>query len=162
MDYLVAKWLHILSSTVLFGTGIGSAYYMLRVCLAAHRSRAVGTHVPAVALVVGHVVQADLWFTTTTIVFQPLSGWYLARQAGFPLDSPWLVWTYGLYLLAGACWLPVVWIQLRMRDIARTATRMNEPLPSVFLTYFRVWVGLGIPAFVALVIVFYLMVAKPS
>lgn len=162
MDYLIAKWLHILSSTILFGTGIGSAYYMLRACLEAWRGRVVGAGVSSAAMVIAHVVQADLWFTTTTIIFQPLSGWYLARSVGFPLTTPWLMWTYGLYLLAGACWLPVVWIQLRMRDLARTAARTGEPLPAVFWTYFKVWVALGIPAFFALVIVFYLMVAKPA
>jgi uncharacterized membrane protein len=160
MDYLIAKWLHILSSTVLFGTGIGSAYYMLRACLAARREG--GRHPATAALVIRHVVQADWLFTTTTIVFQPLSGWYLARAVGYPLTAPWLLWTYGLYLLAGACWLPVVWIQLRMRDLANDATRLGEPLPPRFWRLFAVWVALGIPAFVALVVVFWLMVAKPS
>ena len=116
MDYLVVKWLHILSSTLLFGTGIGSAYYMLRACLAVWRQGRAA--VPAAAMVVGHVVTADFLFTATTMVIQPLTGWYLAQQAGFPLDAPWLLWTYALYLLAGACWLPVVWMQLRMRDMA--------------------------------------------
>jgi len=162
MEYLIVKWLHILSSTVLFGTGIGSAYYMLRACLHARRARPTSAGVTGAAMVVGHVVQADLWFTTTTIVFQPLSGWYLAHKAGFALTSPWLMWTYGLYLLAGACWLPVVWIQLRMRDMARDAAARGAPLPPAFWTFFKVWVALGIPAFFGLVVVFYLMVAKPS
>ena len=83
MDYLIVKWLHILSSTVLFGTGIGSAYYLLFTSLAVRRS---GDPRP-VAVVAHKVVQADLWFTTTTIVFQPLSGWYMAHLAGMPLTS---------------------------------------------------------------------------
>ena len=159
MDYLIAKWLHIVSSTILFGTGIGSAYYMLRACLHLRRDRSAA---PAAAMVVGHVVQADLWFTTSTIVFQPLSGWYLADKAGFALDSPWLLWTYALYLLAGACWLPVVWIQLKMRDMACAAASRSGSLPARFWTCFGAWIALGIPAFVALMVVFYLMVAKPS
>ena len=159
MDYLIAKWLHILSSTVLFGTGIGSAYYMLRACLTARQE---GGQAAAVAMVVGHVVQADWLFTTTTIVFQPLSGWYLARKVGYPLTAPWLLWTYVLYMLAGACWLPVVWIQMRMRDMAREAARAGTPLPSHFWRLFTIWFALGIPAFLALVVVFWLMVARPS
>jgi len=159
MDYLIAKWLHILSSTVLFGTGIGSAYYMLRACLTARRE---GGQAAAVAMVVGHVVQADWLFTTTTIVFQPLSGWYLARKVGYPLTAPWLLWTYVLYVLAGACWLPVVWIQMRMRDMAREAATAGTPLPSHFWRLFTIWFALGIPAFLALVVVFWLMLARPS
>ncbi|MGE5865959.1 MAG: DUF2269 family protein [Rhizobacter sp.] len=158
MEYLIAKTLHILSSTILFGTGIGSAFYMLRACLTARREAPMA---PAAAMVVGHVVQADLWFTTSTIIFQPLSGWYLAHLAGIPLTSRWLMITYALYLLAGACWLPVVWIQLRMRDMAREAVAAGRPLPQRFWQYFGIWVTLGIPAFFALVVVFYLMVAKP-
>ena len=159
MDYLIAKWLHILSSTVLFGTGIGSAYYMLRACLAARRK---GGQPTAVAMVIGHVVQADWLFTATTIVFQPLSGWYLARKVGYPLMAPWLVWTYVLYVLAGVCWLPVVWIQIQMRDLARDAATADRALPSSFWRLFALWVALGVPAFLALVVVFWLMVAKPS
>ncbi|CAN7200409.1 DUF2269 family protein [Rhizobacter sp. LjRoot28] len=158
MEYMIVKTLHILSSTILFGTGIGSAFYMLRACLTARREPPMA---PAAAMVVGHVVQADLWFTTSTIIFQPLSGWYLTHLAGIPLTSRWLMITYALYLLAGACWLPVVWIQLRMRDMAREAVAAGRPLPPRFWQYFGVWVALGIPAFFALVVVFYLMVAKP-
>jgi uncharacterized membrane protein len=154
MDYVTVKWLHILSSTLLFGTGIGSAYYMLMASL---------TREPrAVAVVVRHVVLADWLFTTTTIVFQPLSGWYLAHLAGFPLTTPWLFWSLVLYVVAGACWLPVVWLQLRMRDMARQAVQDGQPLPERYHRFLRAWVALGIPAFVALVITFYLMVAKPA
>ncbi len=154
MTYLIVKWLHILSSTVLFGTGIGSAFYMLFASF---------TKDPrVVATVVGLVVWADAIFTTTTIVFQPLSGAYLAHLAGMPLTTPWILWSFGLYLLAGACWLPVVWLQWRMRDMARQAVRDGLPLPDAYWRYLKIWVALGIPAFVALVAVFYLMVAKPA
>ena len=156
--YQVVKWIHVVSSTVLFGTGIGSAYYMLFVSLAARRN---GGHAKAVAVVVRHVVLADLWFTTPAIIVQPLSGAYLVHAAGFPWTSPWLVWAYGLYLLAGACWLPVVWIQVRMRDIAEQADREEAPLPDSYWGGLKVWTLLGIPAFVGLMVVFYLMVAKP-
>lgn len=154
MDYLVAKWLHILSSTLLFGTGLGSAYYMFFTSL---------TRDPrAVAIVVRYVVLADWLFTTTTIIFQPLSGWYMAHLAGIPLSTPWLFWTFVLYFVAGACWLPVVWIQIRMRALAQAAVTHNQPLPPRYFTLLKVWTALGVPAFLALVAVFYLMVAKPA
>jgi uncharacterized membrane protein len=154
MDYTVVKWVHILSSTMLFGTGIGSAFYMLMTCLSrdAHSIRKVS----------GLVVMADWLFTTPTIIIQPLSGFYLAYLAGYPLDSLWLLLTYGLYILAGACWLPVVWIQIQMHHMAQEADTSLAPLPARFWSYLRYWIVLGIPAFFALVVVFYLMVAKPT
>ena len=154
MSYLIAKWLHILSSTFLFGTGIGSAYYLLLTSL---------TREPkAVAIVVRRVVWADWLFTTTTIVFQPLSGLYMLHLTQMPITTPWVMWTFALYFLAGACWLPVVWIQIRMRRLAEAAVQNNEPLPPAYFRFLRWWVALGIPAFFALVVVFWLMVAKPS
>lgn len=154
MEYLIAKWLHVLSSTLLFGTGLGSAYYMFFV------SR---TRDPrAVARVVRLVVRADWWFTTTTIVFQPLSGLYMMHLTGLPLATPWILWSFVLYFVAGACWLPVVWMQIRMRDVAERAVREGTELPPLYFRYFRYWTALGFPAFFALVIVFWLMVAKPS
>jgi uncharacterized membrane protein len=152
--YLVTKWLHVLSSTLLFGTGLGSAYYMFFASLT--RDARVA------AAVVRYVVLADWLFTTTTIVFQPLSGAYLAHLAGWPLTTPWILASLALYVLAGACWLPVVWLQLRMRDMARQAASAGAELPSLYWRYLRLWTALGVPAFLALVVVFYLMVAKPA
>jgi uncharacterized membrane protein len=153
MDYVIVKWLHILSSTFLFGTGIGSAFYML--------FTSISRDVRAIAVVSRYVVLADWIFTSTTVVLQPLTGFYMIHLAGFPLTSTWIVWSIGLYLLAGVCWLPVVWIQLRMRDMAQLAARTSTDLPDQYWRYLRIWVTLGIPAFFALVAVFYLMVAKP-
>ena len=153
MEYLVVKWLHILSSTFLFGTGIGSAFYMLFTSLS--------RDVRAIAVVSRHVVLADWIFTTTTIVIQPLTGIYMIHLAGYPWTSKWIMWSFALYFLAGACWLPVVWMQLKMRDMAQVAARDGTELPAQYWRYLRLWVLLGIPAFVALVIVFWLMVAKP-
>ncbi len=153
MSYLIAKWLHILSSTVLFGTGIGSAYYMFF----ASRSRDART----VATVVRLVVIADWVFTTTTIIIQPLTGLYLAHLAQLPLTSRWILWSFVLYFVAGACWLPVVAIQIRMRRLAEAAADKGADLPPAYWRYLRIWTALGVPAFVSLVIVFYLMVAKP-
>lgn len=154
MEYLIVKWLHILSSTFLFGTGIGSAFYML--------FTSISRDVRAIAVVSRHVVLADWIFTATTVVIQPVTGIYLIHLAGFPWQSSWIMWSFGLYFLAGACWLPVVWIQLRMRDMAQAAARDNTELPAQYWRYLRIWAALGIPAFFALVIVFWLMVAKPA
>lgn len=153
MEYLIIKWLHIVSSTLLFGTGIGSAFYML--------FSSLSRDVRAIAVVSRHVVRADWLFTATTVVFQPLSGFYMIHLAGYPLTSAWIVWSIALYLVAGACWLPVVWLQMRMRDMAQASARDNMALPALYWRYLRIWTALGIPAFVALVIVFYLMTAKP-
>jgi uncharacterized membrane protein len=154
MEYNVVKWIHILSSTLLFGTGLGSAYYMFFVSLT-RDSRAT-------AIVVAYVVRADWWFTTTTVILQPLSGFYLMHLAGFPLSSPWISWSLALYLLAGICWLPVVWMQIRMRDMARAAAEKQEALPRRYWQFLAIWTALGMVAFLALVLVFWLMVAKPS
>jgi uncharacterized membrane protein len=153
MTYVAVKWLHVLSSTVLFGTGLGSAYYMYF----ASRTR----DARVAAAVVRQVVIADWVFTTTTIVFQPVSGAYLVHVAGFPWSATWIVWSFVLYLVAGACWLPVVWMQIRMRDIATQAAAAGEELPALYWTYLRRWIALGVPAFTALVAVFWLMIAKP-
>jgi len=153
MDYLVLKWLHIVSSTLLFGTGIGSAWYML--------FATVSRDVRAIAVVSRHVVIADWVFTASTAVLQPLTGFMLIHVAGYPLTSKWIMWSLALYVLAGACWLPVVWLQIRMRDLAAEAARRDTPLPALYWRYFRIWVALGIPAFAAFVVIFWLMVAKP-
>lgn len=154
MSYVVVKWAHILSSTLLFGTGLGSAFYMFFASLTRDTR--------AVAVVVRYVVIADWAFTTPTIILQPLTGFYLVHLAGFPLSSTWIVASIVLYLLAGACWLPVVWIQMKMRDMAAVAAREGGELPAKYWSYLRAWVALGVVAFVALVAVFYLMVAKPA
>jgi uncharacterized membrane protein len=153
MEYVLVKWLHVMSSTILFGTGLGSAFYMF------FASR---TRKPAViAVVVKYVVIADWAFTTPTIILQPLTGFYLLHKMGLPLDTTWVQWSIVLYLVAGVAWLPVVWMQIKMRDMARSANANNVLLPDRYWSYLRLWVALGVVAFVALVIVFYLMVAKP-
>lgn len=154
MEYVVIKWLHIVSSTFLFGTGIGSAFYKYVI------DRSGDTR--AIAQVARWVVVADWIFTTPTVIFQPLSGIYLASLIGLPLSTPWLALSLILYVLAGACWLPVVILQIRMRDIAQCALRESTALPALYWRYTRIWFWLGVPAFTMLVGVFYLMVAKPT
>ncbi len=154
MDYLTVKFIHVLSSVALVGTGFGTAFYLFF----ANRSGSV-----AAQAVVSHwVVKADTWFTTPAVIVQPLSGFYMVYLAGFPLTTPWLMWAIGLYLLAGACWLPVVWLQLKLRDMAHIAHSRGTPLPALYSQYARWWEVLGYPAFIAMVGVFYLMVVKPS
>ena len=121
--YLVTKWLHILSSTFLFGTGVGSAFYLLVSTL--QRDAKV------VASVARIVVWADWLFTATTVVFQPASGLYMVHLTGMPLSARWLTWSITLYVLAVACWLPVVWLQTRLRDVARTAADSGAVFGSV-------------------------------
>lgn len=152
--YLLAKWLHILSSTLLFGTGIGSAFYLLVTTLS--------KDVRAVASVARTVVVADGLFTATTAVFQPLSGWYLVHVSDMPWSTRWIAWSLGLYAFAIACWLPVVWLQVRLRDLAARAAAQGEPLSAAYWRCFRAWVALGFPAFFAFLAIFYLMTVKPA
>lgn len=156
--YFIAKWLHILSSTVLFGTGMGTAFQMV---WAMHLHARTG-RVETVHSVASGVVMADWLFTTPAGVFQPLSGLWLIHLAGYSLFEPWLIATYALYILAFCAWAPVVHLQLRIRDLARDAALQQKPLPEQALRYYRIWFALGWPAFIALTGVFWLMIAKPD
>ena len=153
MDYVTLKWIHIVSSTLLFGTGLGTAFYLLVVTL----TRDVG----AIAVVSRYVVLADFLFTTPTAIIQPATGLWMAKIAGMPLSSKWIVWSIMLYIVAGACWLPVVWIQIRLREEAKRAAANGLPTTPTYWRFFTAWVLLGIPAFFAFLVIFYLMVAKP-
>lgn len=153
MEYLIVKWVHILASTLLFGTGIGSAFYLFFVSLRREPR--------AAAFVTRYVVVADWLFTAPTILLQPLTGFYLVYLSGVSLGSRWLLWSIALYAVAVACWLPVVVLQYRMRDVARQAAADSTPLPAEYRRYFVLWTALGFPALFAFIAVFYLMVAKP-
>jgi uncharacterized membrane protein len=152
--YETLKLIHILSSVLMVGTGFGSAFYMFM----ANRSK----NLQAQLIVTRLVVKADWWFTTPTIIIQPVSGWAMAYLAGWPLNASWLLWTYGLYALAAFCWLPVVWLQLQMRNMATLAAQNSTPLPSLFWRYAGYWEKLGYPAFIAMLLIYWLMVNKPS
>lgn len=153
MEYYVYKWLHILSSTFLFGTGIGTAWYLLFAILS--------RNVTAIAVVTRIVVIADWLFTGVTMLVQPATGFYLVHLAGYPLHSRWIMWSLVLYAITLMCWLPVVWLQIRLRDLSAAAAASGTDLPPAFWRCFKMWVALGTPAFFALLGVFYLMVAKP-
>ncbi|MBT2320830.1 DUF2269 domain-containing protein [Variovorax paradoxus] len=154
MDYLIVKWLHVISSTVLFGTGVGSAFYLLATTLS--------RDVRATAVVARMVVRADWMFTATTAVLQPLTGFWMAHRIGLPLATPWLWTSIVLYVLAILCWLPVVVLQIRLRDLAAAAAREGTALPPRYWTFFKWWIGLGVPAFLLFLALFWLMIAKPS
>lgn len=151
--YLLVKTLHIISATLMVGTGFGTAFYLFW----ANRSGSA----EAQAVVGKWVMKADWWFTTPAVIFQPLSGLWMVWQAGWPLDSVWILATFALYALAGACWLPVVWLQIRMAKLAAAAVAGGTSLPARYWYYAKWWERLGYPAFSAMVAVYFLMVFKP-
>lgn len=148
--YLIAKWLHILSSTVLFGTGIGTAFQMVW----AMRSQ----DPKIIHSTASGVVVADWLFTTPAGLVQPATGLWLIWLQGYELTEPWLLVTYALYTLAFICWLPVVGLQIRIRDLTASATE----LPGKVHQDFRLWFVLGWPAFLSLIAIYALMISKPS
>jgi uncharacterized membrane protein len=152
--YLALKWLHIVSSVVLVGTGFGTAFYLYMV----NRSGSL-----AAQAVVGRlVVKADLWFTTPAVIVQPLTGAWLVQTAGWRWQTPWITTALVLYAVAGLCWLPVLALQLRMANDAARAVATATPLPARYAQDTRLWERLGYPAFAAMLIIFGLMVFKPQ
>ena len=154
MIYLTFKLLHILSATVLFGTGLGTAFYKWQ----ADRSGDIAGISRANQI----VVLADWVFTTPAMIIQPLTGLYMIHIAGIPLNTHWVAGAFVLYGIAGACWIPVVWLQLKMKEQSSLAHSAGTALPHRYTRYARIWFWLGIPAFIAMVMIFVLMVFKPS
>lgn len=153
-EYFVLKYLHIIGATVLLGTGAGIAFFMLL----AHRTRNASV-VVAVARI---VVISDYLFTATAVVAQPLTGWLLAREAGYSLSEDWIVLSLILYVVTGLFWLPVVWMQARMRNLAQLAADEGSPLPASYHLLFRWWFAFGFPAFASVLAIFWLMIARPQ
>ncbi|MDX2082381.1 MAG: DUF2269 domain-containing protein [Rickettsiales bacterium] len=154
MEYFSLKLIHVISSTILFGTGIGSAFYMFM----ANRQK----DVRVIYSTVKNVVIADWIFTTPAAVIQLISGIFLAKNQGYSLEDNWLVFGVALYFFAGFCWLPVVWMQIKMRDMAKISVTKNIALPKLYWKMNRWWIVLGSLAFPAIIIVFYLMIFKPD
>jgi uncharacterized membrane protein len=152
--YLLLKTLHVIGATVLFGTGAGIAFFMLM----AHRSG----DARAIAHTAGVVVIADALFTATAVVLQPVTGAWLAHVAGVSLLHGWVALSLILYVVTGLFWLPVVWMQLKMRDLARAAVRERSALPRLYYRLWRLWFAFGFPAFFAVAAIIWLMVAKPD
>ena len=153
-SYFVLKVVHVISATVLFGTGLGIAFFKW----ITDRTGNTG----AIRVVSEKVVLADWLFTLPAILVQAATGVALAKLLRYPLFRGWLAWAILLFCLAGICWIPVVWLQLRMRDLARMSEREGAPMGALYRTYARVWFWLGVPAFASVVLVFWLMIAKPQ
>lgn len=151
--YLTLKWLHIMSATLMFGTGIGSAFFKWTT----DRSG----DVRAIAVVMERVVLADWLFTTPTVLLQPITGFWMMHLAGIPFTSGWVMCAIALYTLAGVCWVPVVWQQIQMRNMARFAVEQGTALPERYFRLCRHWFWLGVIAFSALIGIYFLMVFKP-
>ena len=153
-SYLLLKAVHVISATVLLGTGLGIAFFKW----ITDRTGNTG----AIRVVSEKVVLGDWLVALPAIFVQAATGVALARLLGYPLFRGWLAWTIVLFCLAGLCWIPVVWLQLRMRDLARISEREGAPMGALYRTYARVWFWLGVPAFASVVVVFWLMIAKPQ
>ena len=154
MLYFVLKFLHVIGASVLLGTGAGIAFFMLL----AHRTGNAAT----IAAVARIVVVADFLFTATAVVAQPITGVALAWQAGYPLSEGWIVLSIALYIVTGAFWLPVVWMQMEMRNLASEAAKTGSPLPARYIRLFWLWFAFGFPAFAAVLGIFWLMIARPA
>jgi uncharacterized membrane protein len=154
MTYFWVKWIHILSSTLLFGTGLGIAFFLWM----AHR-RGDAREIAATAQT---VVIADACFTAPAVVVQLFTGLWLAELMHLPLTLYWIKAALFLFVLVGCCWLPVLWLQLRARNLARQAAVAGTALPAAYYSAMRWWFWLGWPAFLSVVAIFWLMVMKPS
>ncbi len=149
----VLRWLHVIGAAVLLGTGGGIAFFMVM----AHRTRDAAL----IAHVASTVVIADAAFTATAVILQPITGILLAREIGWPLTEGWIVLSLLLYVFAGLFWLPVVVIQMRLRNLARAAAKERQPLPSSYDRLYAIWFASGFPAFSAVLGIMWLMLAKP-
>lgn len=150
----ILRLIHVIGATVLFGTGSGIAFFMVM----AHRTRnaAIISHVASI------VVLADTVFTASAVILQPISGYLLAKSIGWPLDTPWIALSLGLYVLIGLFWLPVVWIQIQLRNIATEAVASGTELPTRYYKLYNIWFVCGFPAFAAVIAIFWLMLTKPD
>jgi uncharacterized membrane protein len=150
---LILRLAHVTGAAVLLGTGAGIAFFMVM----ARRTR----DPKLIAHVVGTVVIADLIFTATAVIAQPVTGYFLARAAGWSMGEPWIVLSLALYVVTGAFWLPVVWIQMRLKTLAETAAASGTALPPAFDRLYAIWFACGFPAFFAVVAILWLMIARP-
>jgi uncharacterized membrane protein len=154
MLFFVLKYLHLIGAAVLLGTGVGIAFFMLM----AHRAR----NIAVIAAVARIVVIADFLFTATTVVAQPITGVALAVEGGYSLSEGWILISIALYVITGVFWLPVVWMQMRIRDLADTARAQGVPLPRSYYHLFHTWFAFGFPAFASVLAIFWLMVTRPT
>jgi len=151
--YLLVKYLHALGAIVILGTGSGIAFFMLM----AHRSRDAAF----IARTAATVVFADMLFTLTAVLLQPVTGGVLMMLSSTGFSERWLTASLGLYAVAGLFWVPVIFMQIEMRDLAREAAARNEPLPPRYFALIRRWMLFGVPGFGSVMIIVWLMIAKP-
>jgi len=153
MTYAFLLYAHVIGACVLLGTGAGIAFFFV-----------ASNHWGSAAMI-GHVgrivVLADTVFTATAAIIQPITGYFLAREVGWSLTEPWLLASLALYVIVGAFWLPVVWIQIQLRDIALKAAREHTELPSSYTFLYRIWLLFGFPAFFSVLVIIWLMLNKP-
>jgi uncharacterized membrane protein len=154
MIYSLLKYAHFIGAMVILGTGLGIAFFMLM----AHLSR----DALFIARTAAVVVVADFVFTAMAVVAQPVTGVLLLRETGLFLSEGWVVASLVLYGVAGLFWLPVVWMQTRMRDLAAAAASTGKPLPASYYRLFRLWLAFGFPGFGSVLLIIWLMIAKPS
>lgn len=152
--YLILKAVHILSSAVLFGTGMGIAFFLY--CSRFSKNLHQRYYAAKFTII------ADYIFTAPAVILQPLTGFWLISEGGFDIFSPWLISTYILYIFVGTCWLPVVWLQIQLKKILSQTIQDKTELPKRYHRLFRIWFLLGWPAFIGLVAIFFLMVFKPA
>ena len=152
--FFVLQYVHVIGATVLLGTGLGIAFFMVR----AHRSRDVFV----IAGVARIVVTADFVFTATAVVVQPVTGYLLARFLGYPILDGWIALSLILYGITGAFWIPVVFMQIRMRNLAEAAVRAGTVLPPAYHRLFWAWFACGFPAFAAVLAILWLMTSRPA
>lgn len=155
MDWIIfLRWAHVIGACVLLGAGAGIAFFMLM----AHRTG----DARLVAGVARIVVIADWIFTASAVVIQPITGYLLASKLNWPMTEGWIVISLALYVITGAFWVPVVWMQARMQKLAAAAAASGEPLPPAYHRLFRLWFAFGFPAFAAVLTIIWLMLARPS
>jgi uncharacterized membrane protein len=152
--YFFLKFVHVIGAAVLLGTGAGIAFFMLL----AHRTGSAAT----IAAVARIVVIADFLFTATAVIVQPVTGLLLVRLMGYDLGEHWIILSIALYLFTGAFWLPVVWMQMEMRRLAEGAASSGSGLPQRYHQLFNLWFAFGFPAFAAVLVIFWLMIVRPS
>lgn len=153
MTYEILLFVHVIGATVLLGTGAGIAFFMVM------SNRSQDPHL--IAHVAGIVVLADTLFTATAALLQPITGYLLAREVGWPLFEGWVALSLVLYVFVGVFWLPVVWIQIRMRNLAILAQDQGHSLPPDYHRLYRLWFACGFPAFAAVLAIVWLMLTKP-
>lgn len=143
----IVRLVHIVSASILFGTGLGIAFFMLRAHLSGNEE--------AMAVTTSNVVLADWIFTAPAVIVQAITGLWLTYKLSLPMDSLWFVLVISLFVLVGLCWIPVVRIQIRIRNIIAIGGRSDE-----YQGLMKLWVSLGVPAFLGVLALYFLMVSK--